>query len=223
MNLKVESNAFTILTEMIGISNVNIELYDYLLENQTLKGNIRISGEYYTNNLEYEENNGLREFENIIPYEIVFTKEHTNINSIEIKDFEYYEVAGRGIEANFIIDVDYDIEESRQEKNELIKEEITKEIDELLTEKIETVEDNFFEEEAIITEERNLVSNINDTKNKKDPKVIIKVIYYKNDENIKELCNKHNISYDLVLKENQKYSFQNNPRIIVSECNEHCR
>ncbi len=219
MNLKIESNAFTQLQEMTGIAEANIGIYDYIFENNTLKGNVKINGEYYNKN---NEQNKIS-FENIIPFEVVFTKENVEIEKIEINSFEYYEVAGRGIEASFNINIDYDIKETRivnkeMEENEKFKEEVTLAIDELLSEKLEVVEDNFLETAEIIapiSEEKQIEEVIK----KRDVSSTLKIIYHKENENIKELCKKHNLSYEEVLIENQKYNFNNSHRIIVKKTN----
>lgn len=227
MNLKVDSNAFTTLTGMVGISSVNIENYNNELKDKCLMGNIRIFGNYYGNKIEDDQN--LQSFENIIPYEIVFTQDNIQVNNLEIENFEYYEVAGRGIETSFIISVDYDFYDVREKENlDALKEEITSEIDEVLQEKLEVVEDNFLE--VTLDQDRNDQQEIitNDIEilpkskvNKEETKYQIKVIYYKDDEVVKDLCQKHNLEYDYVLKENQKYAFNENHRIIISEQNGH--
>ena len=230
MNLKVDSNAFTKLNGMTGISYVNIENLNNELKEKSLKGNIKISGKYLGDKI--EDDNNLNSFENIIPYEIFFTQDNIKINSIEIKNFEYYEVAGRGIEASFIIDIEYDLVDTRENQEiEKLKEEITIKIDEILNEKLEIVEDNFLEEEII--DRRNTIENVTSISNKNDnnekllkntinnPKYQIKVIYYKNEDIVKDLCKKHNLKYDYVLKENQKYAYNENKRIIISEQNEY--
>ena len=68
MNLKVDSNAFTKLNGMTGISYVNIENLNNELKEKSLKGNIKISGKYLGDKI--EDDNNLNSFENIIPYEI---------------------------------------------------------------------------------------------------------------------------------------------------------
>ncbi len=223
MNIQVNSNAFTTLDRMIGISNVQIEVLKSQLENNILNGEIRISGEYYTDESEYEDNNGLKEFENVIPFEIVFTKSFVEIVDILIKDFGYYEVAGRGIEASFIIDVEY-IEKEMEVRfrEEDIKEAISENIDELLTEKMEVKEDNFLENDlnrGIIEDlvlEENVVEKDIDSQ-KQDVKSTITVFYYEADTDIQKFCKQNQLSYEEVLKENAKYPYANCRRIIVSD------
>ena len=257
MNLKIESNAYTKLEGMVGVSKVDIILGENNFENLTLNGTVIIKGEYYNNNSDDKIT-----FKNEIPYEIVFTKEEPVINNIEICDFEYYEVAGRGIESNFFINVDYDITDKNEtreileivEENDNIienlieeyKEEISSRVDDILEEKLGSVDDNFLEEESkpVIqsVELRKLEKNkITPTKeerkpatqsvelrkleknkitpSQKDPSTTIKVIYYKDSDRVKDLCHKHNLSYNQVLEENAKYDYNNSHRIIVSESN----
>ena len=68
MNVTINSNAFTKMDRMIGLSVVEIKILDYYLQNRILSGNVKIYGEYYTEDSEFETNNGLKEFENIIPF-----------------------------------------------------------------------------------------------------------------------------------------------------------
>lgn len=229
MNIQINSNAFTKLNKMVGVSNVNIELLKYYLDNNNMKGEVRIFGEFYSNEKEFEENNGLNSFENIIPFEVVFTKGVPNINSVEINNFEYYELVGRGIEASFNINVEYELiqeeervqlEEALQEQedfltsnevlNEVIEEEtkadITEQVDRILTEKMKLKDDNFLEISP---------------RNEKDSKGVIKVIYYDESHRIKELCDELKLSYEEVIQENKKYDFSGNHRIIVKESNEY--
>ncbi len=233
MNIQINSNAFTKLEQMVGISTVNIEILEYNLTDKVLTGQVKISGEYYSNSKDFEENNGLNNFENQIPFEIVFTNGIPLIRNVNINNFEYYEIAGRGIEATFDIDVYYDLmdEKTRTEEfaeqlleekkdltisdeivnsidcnsvteEEVIKESITDQIDDILTSKLKVKNDNFLEEAP---------------KKRVEKKSVIKVIYYNKNEQVKELCQNHNFLYEDVLKENQKYNFLDNHRIIISE------
>ena len=136
LDITVNSNAFVKLDKMVGLSEVDIKISDYILQNNTLKGNVKIFGEYYTDDLEYENNNGLKEFEDLVSFEIVFSKEDPVINQISINNFEYYELAGRGIETSFDLEISYDVT-NKMDENESIKEEVTKQIDDLLEEKLE--------------------------------------------------------------------------------------
>lgn len=208
MNVTINSNAFTKLEKMVGLSVVGIKVSDYRLQDQELSGNVKIYGEYYTEEEEYEKNNGLKEFENLIPFEIVFSKENPIIDEINIENFEYYEVAGRGIESSFDLVVEYEVndkEENEDEYIEEVKEQLTREIDELLEEKLEVRNDNFLEEERKQTIDENMAT--------------IKVIYYDKNQEVKDICQKHNVSYYDILEENKKYHFNDNYRIIISESN----
>ena len=208
MNLKVESNAYVKLENMEKVSNVDVLIGEYTFNDYILKGEIVLKGNYYTSNIFLDENNESVSFENTIPFEVVFTKEEPILKDIQITNFEYYEIVGRGIETNFIINIEYD-------KKDELREEIASKIDEILEEKIGNVEDNFFEtqKESITEKERN------NNKIKSESFSKMKIIYYNDSENIKDLCQKYNLSYTEVLEENQKYDFNNSRRIIISEKN----
>ena len=215
LDITVNSNAFVKLDKMVGLSEVDIKISDYILQNNTLKGNVKIFGEYYTDDLEYENNNGLKEFEDLVSFEIVFSKEDPVINQISINNFEYYELAGRGIETSFDLEISYDVT-NKMDENESIKEEVTKQIDDLLEEKLELRNDNFLEEidnTQIVEENKRTYLN----SKPQDNKGTIKVIYYNKNQEVKDVCKKHNLSYYNVIEENKKYRFNDNYRIIISE------
>lgn len=209
MNVTINSNAFTKMDKMVGLSVVEIKILDYYLQDRVLKGNVKIYGEYYTEETEYETNNGLKEFENVVPFEIVFSKEDPIIDNILIKNFEYYEVAGRGVESVFDLCVEYNVVLEEDNKNEIeaeeIKEQVTRQIDIILEEKLEVKEDNFLEEER--------------NEKKQDKVSVIKVVYYDRNKEIKDICKKYNVSYYDILEDNKKYNFNDNYRIVINEYN----
>lgn len=209
MNVTINSNAFTKMDRMIGLSVVEIKILDYYLQNRILSGNVKIYGEYYTEDSEFETNNGLKEFENIIPFEVVFSKEDPIIDEIYIKNFEYYEVAGRGIESVFDLCVEYTvvIEDTNyiEIEAEEIKEQVTRQIDTILEEKLEVRNDNFLDEERVIKEP--------------DKMGIIKIVYYDQNKEVKDICKKYNVSYYDILEDNKKYNFNDNHRIVINGYN----
>ena len=209
MNVTINSNAFTKMDRMIGLSVVEIKILDYYLQNRILSGNVKIYGEYYTEDSEFETNNGLKDFENIIPFEVVFSKEDPIIDEIYIKNFEYYEVAGRGIESVFDLCVEYTvvIEDTNyiEIEAEEIKEQVTRQIDTILEEKLEVRNDNFLDEERVIKEP--------------DKMGIIKIVYYDQNKEVKDICKKYNVSYYDILEDNIKYNFNDNHRIVINGYN----
>lgn len=209
MNVTINSNAFTKMDRMIGLSVVEIKILDYYLQNRILSGNVKIYGEYYTEDSEFETNNGLKEFENIIPFEVVFSKEDPIIDEIYIKNFEYYEVAGRGIESVFDLCVEYTVVIEDTDYIEIeaeeIKEEVTRQIDTILEEKLEVRNDNFLDEERVTKEP--------------DKMGIIKIVYYDQNKEVKDICKKYNVSYYDILEDNKKYNFNDNHRIVINGYN----
>ena len=185
MNVTINSNAFTKMDKMVGISVVEIKILDYYLQNRILKGNVKIYGEYYTEDVEFETSNGLKEFENIVPFEIVYYKEDPIIDNISIKNFEYYEVAGRGVESVFDLCVEYTVETEHVSQNEIeaeeIKEQVSRQIDTILEEKLEVRNDNFLEEAR--------------GEKQHDKMSIIKIVYYDQSKEVKEICKKYDVSY----------------------------
>lgn len=209
MNVTINSNAFTKMDKMVGISVVEIKILDYYLQNRILKGNVKIYGEYYTDDVEFETSNGLKEFENIVPFEIVYYKEDPIIDNISIKNFEYYEVAGRGVESVFDLCVEYTVETEHVSQNEIeaeeIKEQVSRQIDTILEEKLEVRNDNFLEEAR--------------GEKQHDKMSIIKIVYYDQSKEVKEICKKYDVSYYDILEDNKKYNFNDNHRIIINEYN----
>ena len=209
MNVTINSNAFTKMDRMIGLSVVEIKILDYYLQNRILSGNVKIYGEYYTEDSEFETNNGLKEFENIIPFEVVFSKEDPIIDEIYIKNFEYYEVAGRGIESVFDLCVEYTVVIEDTDYIEIeaeeIKEQVSRQIDTILEEKLEVRNDNFLDEERVTKEP--------------DKMGIIKIVYYDQNKEVKDICRKYNVSYYDILEDNKKYNFNDNHRIVINGYN----
>ena len=209
MNVTINSNAFTKMDRMIGLSVVEIKILDYYLQNRILSGNVKIYGEYYTEDSEFETNNGLKEFENIIPFEVVFSKEDPIIDEIYIKNFEYYEVAGRGIESVFDLCVEYTVVIEDTDYIEIeaeeIKEQVSRQIDTILEEKLEVRNDNFLDEERVTKEP--------------DKMGVIKIVYYDQNKEVKDICRKYNVSYYDILEDNKKYNFNDNHRIVINGYN----
>ena len=223
MNVTINSNAFTKMDKMVGISVVEIKILDYYLQNRILKGNVKIYGEYYTEDVEFETSNGLKEFENIVPFEIVYYKEDPIIDNISIKNFEYYEVAGRGVESVFDLCVEYTVETEQVSQNEIeaeeikeqvsqneieaeeIKEQVSRQIDTILEEKLEVRNDNFLEEAR--------------GEKQHDKMSIIKIVYYDQSKEVKEICKKYDVSYYDILEDNKKYNFNDNHRIVINGYN----
>lgn len=87
-------------------------------------------------------------------------------------------------------------------QNEMLKEDITKQVDKILQAKMEVKTDN----------DPSLKSKFF---TKRDVKDTIKVIYYQDSKDIETICHQKNISIDKVFKDNKQTNFDQYRRIII--------
>lgn len=102
MDLKINCNAFVSLNGVEGVSKAFCEVLEYSVKNDTLRGNVKIWGEYkkYDNEKVYE-------FNDVVPFTVVFKNDLFEIENIKIDGFNYHLKDGQGIECDFDIIVDY--------------------------------------------------------------------------------------------------------------------
>jgi predicted PilT family ATPase len=87
-------------------------------------------------------------------------------------------------------------------QNELIKDEVTKHLDQVLQAKMEVKTDNDPTKKVKIGRGE-------------EKKTIVKVIYYKNTNQIEHICHEKNLSLDKVFKDNKDTNFDQYRRIII--------
>jgi len=102
MELKICCDASVKLEKMSNVMEVECNVRDYRLEGDTLNGDIIIRGNYIKDVLEE-----YHEFNEIVPFTLVFNDKGYVIESISIEDFTCQEIINQGIECNFNILVNY--------------------------------------------------------------------------------------------------------------------
>ncbi|MDD4243722.1 MAG: hypothetical protein PHG08_05360 [Bacilli bacterium] len=157
MELKINCNAFVKLHNLLGVTSIESTVSDYQYHGDTLEGKLLIKGTYL-------DSEGLIdkqwEFKEEVPFMVIFKDDQNEIEDVGCDNFNYYEVAGRGIETSFDVIVNY--HEKTRETNDII--EVPSETDDLKADYEElTVNENT---ENLETEERLLEELINDQANK---------------------------------------------------------
>ncbi len=195
MEIKINSNALVSLSKLVKLEEVKSKVLSYKLKEQTLTGDAVIYGKYYKKDNKKGNNEILVEFEEIVPFTIVFNRESVVIESVEVEDFKY-ELIEEGIKCSFIIEIEYDnefqeipiepsyeLKEKEEDIYEVLKEmndeisEITDKLDEKLEEFFEerneesyseADEDEFITEEEEIDDNELIIENNNNIITKKE-------------------------------------------------------
>ena len=234
MEIKMNFNSFVKLKDFVKINDIMAEIDEYYIKDDQIQGKLSVRGKYYKDDLEKEYH-----FDTDIPFNIIFNDKY-EIEDIDCTNFDYQMIEGRGVELDFDILVNYqennennenqentqmipfevveeiqttDIEfknndlreiELENEDLEAIKEDETNKVDELLTETLQNDIDNLPTEEKMIF------------KNMPNRYSMIKICYYKNEDELEGICNDNNISMNKMFKENRKNEFSKYRRIIIN-------
>lgn len=194
MEINIPSNVFIELNNLFKVSTVDIEVSDYQLQDSEIIANIRISGDYYQNDFD----STLCEFEKTIPVNIVLNERNNQVDEVEINNFEYFEVEKRGIETSFSVDI-LTSEVKVNEELEKIKESITQEVDDELSEILEIVEDN-------------LPQKVKKARNRENYQSI-RICFFKNDQELNKILSDNN--KDDVLLDRLNENYLEKSRIII--------
>ena len=194
MEINIPSNVFIELNNLFKVSTVDIEVSDYQLQDSEIIANIRISGDYYQNDFD----STLCEFEKTIPVNIVLNERNNQVDEVEINNFEYFEVEKRGIETSFSVDI-LTSEVKVNEELEKIKESITQEVDDELSEILEIVEDN-------------LPQKVKKARNRENYQSI-RICFFKNDQELNKILSDNN--KDDVLSDRLNENYLEKSRIII--------
>ena len=213
MNLMMNFNNFIKLKDFFRLKDITAEVVDYKMEETSLVGVLFIQGKYLLKEKMIEES-----FNKKIPFSILFSSSNIEVDDIVCETLDTVEVDGRGVEVSFDILVAYEevaeipfvTEENIVEVSttiediELIKEEETKRMDELLKSTLIYKEDNYptKQEESV---ERNEAT----TK--------IKVCYYQNEKELETLSSKNNISLNHLYETNKENDINKYRRVIIND------
>ena len=79
MEIKINSNAEVSLSKLVSLENIESKILSYKLKDQTLTGDVAIYGKYLKKDNKKPANEVIVEFEEIVPFTIVFNRENIKI------------------------------------------------------------------------------------------------------------------------------------------------
>lgn len=104
MNIKINCQAFLDKKKIISVKNLQASINDYEIKETEVLGNIKIEGEGYINNLDE-----IMTIEELVPFSVILNDLLNNKTSndlqIDIENFVYNVIDGRGLELEFDITV----------------------------------------------------------------------------------------------------------------------
>lgn len=193
MEFKIECDNYVMLYALESVLECESIIDSYVLENDSLKGNVQIIGKY----LKTDEDVPI-EFKDNFPYTIVFSTKNVNVNEIKVDNFTYV-VSGEGINCTFDVVVNYDeIETLVKTDGEITSnneeyDEITKEYEKKLAEALNR-NDNL-EEKTV--DEVPFYLKLNERQTR------IKVFYYKDDKELDKISKNSDESIQELLERSE--------------------
>ena len=133
MQLEVKNNNFIKLNELIKIQNFNAHILNYDFYDNKLIGKILIEGEALKNINDLDE---VSLFSEEMDFEILFTNGIMEVSNVSIKNVDFFEVEGRGIEVEFTLLIEYAQNMQTESAYESVIQRIESDIDEKLEDEI---------------------------------------------------------------------------------------
>lgn len=153
MELKINCNAFVKLPNLLGVTSIESTISGYQYHGDTLEGKLSITGTFF-------DSEGLSEkpqtFTEEVPIMVIFKDDQNEVDDVQCENFNYYEVAGRGIETSFDVIVTY--REKTREGDTII--EVPCETEEISDPAAETEEISFHEEPNIPEADDRLIEDL---------------------------------------------------------------
>lgn len=237
MEIKINCNAFVSLNKLVELNEINCNINSYQLKDNILSGDTLINGKYTrkekNKNTDLIENR-IVEFEEIVPFTILFNRDNLTINKIDIVDFNY-QLDDNSVKCTFqilviynemeleededIIEVPISINNDIDEEQKVLLDNLQEMNDEIteLTEELDQKLEDFFDERE---DDNNIVINaMNNKKNKfiknfKNEGTCTISIYYTNSpSDIEKISKKENIGIDKLYDNISEF----NDRIIVKK------
>ena len=84
MEIKINSNAEVSLSKLVSLESIESKILFYKLKDQTLTGDVSIYGKYLKKDNKKPANEVVVEFEEIVPFTIVFNRENIKIEEVKI-------------------------------------------------------------------------------------------------------------------------------------------
>lgn len=124
MELRIQCDASIKLEGFVNLINIEYEIMDSALVDDTLSGNVKISGEYIKD--EIEQNYA---FDKVEPFTVIFKNANYKINDLSIDDFVSNEIINNGVECTSSLVINYSEQEVQEEVIEEEKPKVDEEID----------------------------------------------------------------------------------------------
>ena len=146
MKLEIKNNQFIDINDLIKTNKLNCSVENYNYENKLLKGEFLIQGEYINDSSCFDEPFN---FFKKVPFEIMFIEDVIDLDDVEIKELEYFEVERRGIEIEITLVLTYN--NNRSENIENVTEEIYEEIKNDASTSVDEILNNTLLEQKVST------------------------------------------------------------------------
>lgn len=194
MELTINCGSFVEINKLLSIAEMNGFIDKYNLDENFLEGTAVLKGKYVK-----DDSGEFFEFKKEVPFTLVFKDKNININTIDIVDLHFSEVINQGIETNFEIFVEYDVQErdnfiiNSEEKEDFI---------------IESKENDFINE----SEENEIIEEINFGDIEEELEEIKEEITKSYDDLLDEILLgnnvvKDNVEVNVMKKENNRVTF----------------
>ena len=233
MEIRVKCNDYIELRQFVKLNNVDCEVLSHNLNGDTLNGDVKIYGDYVFTEKEIEK---IREFENIVPFSLVFRSNNIEINKIEIENKSFKIKDDKGIETSFDLVVNYSIKDIDQNdsddvipvpveinEEEMVHSEISDElidVAEEINQSYNEILDQLLDIREKCDDENNVeVKEIEDNKVDLSKMIcknsLIEIYYLNNEKQVESIANERKIPVSNLYKKNS--DFNETKRIIIYE------
>lgn len=216
MIIRVKCNKNVELNQFHNLESIELNVLSYKLEKDTLNGDVKINGIYALFNSEEKRN-----FEDIVPFLVVFRDENIKIDNIEIEN-KVFDIIETGIDINFDLVVNYSLLEKIENSQEV---EVPVEIEEVMPVFSNNVYDKIQNDydkklENIMNTRNTLIyeskkdANIS-FKNLKSDKKTISVFYFEKESEIEKISKQSHKTIQEIYNDNK--DLNNKKRIVIHE------
>ena len=216
MIIRVKCNKNIELSQFHNLESIELNVLSYKLEKDTLNGDVKINGVYALFNSEEKRN-----FEDIVPFLVVFRDENIKIDNIEIEN-RVFDIVETGIDINFDLVVNYSLLEKIENTQEI---EVPVEIEEVMPVFSNNVYDKIQNDydkklENIMNTRNTLIyeskkdANIS-FKNLKSDKKTISVFYFEKESEIEKISKQSQKTIQEIYNDNK--DLNNKKRIVIHE------
>ena len=216
MIIRVKCNKNVELNQFHNLESIELNVLSYKLEKDTLNGDVKINGVYALFNSEEKRN-----FEDIVPFLVVFRDENIKIDNIEIEN-KVFDIIETGIDINFDLVVNYSLLEKIENSQEI---EVPVEIEEVMpvfsNNVYDKIQDDYDKKLENIMNTRNTLiyeskkdANIS-FKNLKSDKKTVSVFYFEKESEIEKISKQSQKTIQEIYNDNK--DLNNKKRIVIHE------